>query len=42
MGQGQFLNRGFSDDHHSRLASTMGNPSGHVAKAKALKIKHSN
>jgi len=38
VGQSQFLNGGFGDDHHSRFASTLGVPTGHGAKTKALII----
>jgi hypothetical protein len=37
VGQSQFLNGGFGDDHHPRITSTVGVPAGHGAKAKALK-----
>lgn len=37
MGQGKFLNGGFGDDHHPRLASPVGVSAGHGAKAKELK-----
>jgi hypothetical protein len=38
LGQSQFFNGGFGDDHHPRLAGTLGFLAGHGAKAKALKI----
>jgi hypothetical protein len=37
MGQSKFLNSGFGDDHHPRIAGTVGNRTGYGAKAKALK-----
>jgi hypothetical protein len=39
MGQSQLLNRGFGDDHHSRLASTVGFPASHGAKTEEQKLK---
>jgi hypothetical protein len=39
MGQSQLLNGGFGDDHHPRLASTMGILAGHGAKTEKQKLK---
>jgi hypothetical protein len=36
MGQSQFLNGGFGDDHHPGLAGFVGIPASNGTKAKAL------